>query len=414
MLLALPSQVLSQYAATASLLSLTALVLLVADLIWKRRYAKKKLVVSTSKQSAGKSPSFYGDRDAAPIDVTQTPPYKSASFDPTTERPEQWWLDDYISDRVYATTMALRSLPPHDWLRIDSNYAARMAHKRNVLDGSAAGTLGYEALCCEEGGVEACEELLGLLVEYLPRRFPKVWVLERPKGEQTSIRNLVTGETYVVDKPYEGKAALEVIGRITEEDLAVLLPGGGEKGVDGLEQEYVLKAAVSAFPAGFDIKEKMNQPLTTIHDPVPTYKERLRKAMNKFFSNFGPDKLMMRVNWSINDKEEFFLVDGGHLYENDDGIVDESIDINQVHLRIERQVLRRLPKTGAMCMLTKTYLHRLVDIADYPGFAARLGGLLHKLPEKLAFYKRRPVWGKVILQYLDEMAAKHPTVSGEP
>lgn len=63
---------------------------------------------------------------------------------------------------------------------------------------------------------------------------------------------------------------------------------------------------------------------------------------------------MMRVNWSINDKEEFFLVDGGHLYENDDGIVDESIDINQVHLRIERQVLRRLPKTGAMCMLTKT------------------------------------------------------------
>lgn len=61
-----------------------------------------------------------------------------------------------------------------------------------------------------------------------------------------------------------------------------------------------------------------------------------------------------------------------------------------------------------------SYLHRLVDIADYPGFAARLGGLLHKLPEKLAFYKRRPVWGKVILQYLDEMAAKHPTVSGEP
>ncbi|KAK8162500.1 hypothetical protein IWX90DRAFT_415776 [Phyllosticta citrichinensis] len=407
MLLALPSQVLSQCASAATLLSFTALLFLIADAIWKKRRVERSSFPSTSGTNVGKSPSFYGARDAAPIDVTQTTPYKSASFDPTTEKPEQWWLDDYISDRVYATTMALRSLPSPDWLRIDSNYAARMAHKRNVLEGSSSGTLGYEALCCEEGGVEACEELLGLLVEYLPRRFPRVWTLERQDGERR-MKNLVTGEISLVDRPYGGRSALEVIGRITEEDLAVLLPGGEEKSADGLEQEYVLKAAVSAFPAGFDIKEKMNQPLTSIHDPVPTYKERLRKAMNKFFSNFGPDKLMMRINWSINDKEEFFLIDGGHLYEGDDGIVDESVDINQVHLRIERQVLRRLPKTGAMCMLTKTYLHRLVDIAEHPGLAARLGGLLHKLPEKLAFYKRRPVWGKVVLQYLDEMAKQHP------
>ncbi|KAK7514434.1 uncharacterized protein IWZ02DRAFT_74475 [Phyllosticta citriasiana] len=411
MLLARESQVLSQYATAATLLSFTALLFWFADAIWKRRCVKRSSFTSFNGKSVGKTPSFYGARDAVPIDVTQTPPYKSASFDPITEKPEQWWLDDYISDRVYATTMALRSLPPHDWLRIDSNYAARMAHKRNVLDGSTAGTLGYEALCCEEDGHEACEELLGLLVEYLPRRFPRVWALKRQGGNR-SMKNQVTGEAYLVDKPYGGKSALEVIGRIIEEDLAVLLPGKGKKGVDSLEQEYVLKAAVSAFPAGFDIKEKMDQPLTAIHDPVPTYKERLRKAMNKFFSNFGPDKLMMRINWSINDKEEFFLVDGGHLYENDDGIVDESIDINQVHLRIERQVLRRLPKTGAMCMLTKTYLHRLVDIAEYPGFAARLGGLLHKLPEKLAFYKRRPVWGKVVLQYLDNMAEKNPAILG--
>jgi hypothetical protein len=68
------------------------------------------------------------------------------------------------------------------------------------------------------------------------------------------------------------------------------------------------------------------------------------------------DKLVMRLNWSINDKKELFLVAGGHLYEGDaeDTAADEGIDINQVQLRVERQVLRRLPKSNAMCMLTKT------------------------------------------------------------
>lgn len=64
----------------------------------------------------------------------------------------------------------------------------------------------------------------------------------------------------------------------------------------------------------------------------------------------------MRLNWSINDHEELFLVTGGHLYENDaaDTKPDEDIDIEQVQLRVERQVLRRLPKSNAMCMFTKT------------------------------------------------------------
>jgi len=120
--------------------------------------------------------------------------------------------------------------------------------------------------------------------------------------------------------------------------------------------------------------------------------------------------MVMRLNWSINDKEELFLVSGGHLYETDSEEVhaDETIDINQVQLRIERQVLRRLPRTGAICFITKTYLYPLTEISKTPGFAARLGGLLHKLPEKFAFYKRKPVWGKVVLAYLDEMAEKFP------
>ncbi|EKG16977.1 hypothetical protein MPH_05803 [Macrophomina phaseolina MS6] len=290
--------------------------------------------------------------------------------------------------------MALRSCAPDDWLRIDCNYAARMAHKRRILD-----EVGWPgAIDCRPEADAAVEELLEDLVAYLPRRFPGVWGTEEEGSRVRWLRNGVTGERW------------EVVARVTEEDLAVLVPGEGEEEKE--EEEYVLKAAVSAFPAGFEMREKMDKGLTAIHGPVPVYKERLRTAMNKFFKSVGPEKLVMRVNWGINDREELFFLEGTHLHEGDTATANEHIDINQVQLRVERQVLRRLPKSGAMCMLTKTYLYRLVDIAEEPGFAARLGGMLHKLPEKIAFYKGKPLWGKVVLAYLDEMAAKHPTLPG--
>lgn len=62
----------------------------------------------------------------------------------------------------------------------------------------------------------------------------------------------------------------------------------------------------------------------------------------------------MRLNWAINDRVELFLVEGGHLYDEVDVVADESIDINEVQVRVERQVLRRLQRTKAICMVTKT------------------------------------------------------------
>ncbi|KAF2500801.1 hypothetical protein BU16DRAFT_259183 [Lophium mytilinum] len=274
---------------------------------------------------------------------------------------------------------------------MDKNFAARMALKQQVID-----KVGPDALDCREGGLEGCIELLGILTEYLTRRFPSVFKLSE---DGIYIRNAVTNETHRVVAPYDNHP-LHVAGRLVEDDLNILTPGP-----DG---EYVLSAVLSAFPAGFHVREKMGKPMTEIHKTVPTYKEKLQKAMNKYFDSVGPSKLVMRLNWSINDHEELFLVEGAHLYENDVPVVDTSIDIDQVQLRVERQVLRRLPKSGAMCMLTKTYLYRLVEIAEYPGFAARLAGLLHKLPTKFAFYKRKPVWGEIVLGYLDEMAKRHP------
>ncbi|KAF9629365.1 hypothetical protein BFW01_g10568 [Lasiodiplodia theobromae] len=287
-----------------SLLSLSILLPLFLHLLWRLLLNPQNPKPSTQAHPEGKptarkksQSSFYGTPTTTPLNFTNVAPFptspsSSSSSPHVSTEPDRWYRDRTLisaPDRVYTPTMALRTCPFDDWLRVDTNYPARMTHKRNVLD-----AYGWKQV----GGAMAC----------------------RPEAEA---------------------AVRELLG---------------------------------------------------------------------FFKNVAADRLLMRVNWGINDREELFFLDGTHLYEGDEAAPDEKIDISQVQLRIERQVLRRLPRSGAICMLTKTYLYRLVEIAEEPGFAARLGGMLHKLPEKLAFYKRKPVWGKAVLAYLDEMAAKHPAL----
>ncbi|KAI1608254.1 hypothetical protein EDD37DRAFT_654253 [Exophiala viscosa] len=364
-----------------SLITLVALYVYLQRLNAKPSQTKSLLKDIAPTTSTGSCSS--GSDPVTQLDFTNVGPYKP-NFQYEDEEPISWYEKDFISDRVYSITMAIEKLAFNDWIVFDKNYKKRMDLKAKVLEEA-----GSDAIDCREGGYDGCVEMLECLVNYLPRRFPTIFTLS---ADKSVINNRVTGESFNVSPPYVKHHPLYIAGRLVEDDLNIL--------VEGPSGEYVLKAVLSAFPAGFHVRDKMDKTLTEIHQTVPT-----------FFKSVDPSKMVVRVNWAINDHEELFLTEGAHLYENDVGEADESIDIEQVQLRVERQVLRRLPRTKAICFVTKTYLYRLVDIAEIPGFATRLGGLLHKLPEKFAFYKRKPVWGKVVLAYLDEMAAKYPAES---
>lgn len=57
---------------------------------------------------------------------------------------------------------------------------------------------------------EACGELLELLADYLPKRYPTLFTRERPD----SITNLVTEERFDAVSQTKGTAALLVISRL--------------------------------------------------------------------------------------------------------------------------------------------------------------------------------------------------------
>ncbi|MDP9167504.1 MAG: DUF3445 domain-containing protein, partial [Actinomycetota bacterium] len=58
-----------------------------------------------------------------------------------------------------------------------------------------------------------------------------------------------------------------------------------------------------------------------------------------------------------------------------------------IHLRVETQHLLRLPDSGAICFLIRTYLLPMCDLATVEPWRLRTAAVLAELPEDLADYK---------------------------
>ena len=59
-------------------------------------------------------------------------------------------------------------------------------------------------------------------------------------------------------------------------------------------------------------------------------------------------------------------------------------DLSQLWFRQERQVLRRLPKSGAVVWMVHTYIEPLVEVAQEPGVPGRMASLIRSWDDVLA------------------------------
>lgn len=61
-----------------------------------------------------------------------------------------------------------------------------------------------------------------------------------------------------------------------------------------------------------------------------------------------------------------------------------AVDPSHVRMRVERQTLRRLPRTGAIVFGIRTYLTPLEDLASEPEVPGRLASAIRSWPEDVA------------------------------
>jgi dimethylamine monooxygenase subunit A len=285
-------------------------------------------------------------------------------------------------DGPWRLAMGLKALDLDDWIEIDEHFAGELAERRRLLDQRQGEVLGALP---ESAAGQA--ELLELLLEHLPKRFPAHY--RRGNGE---LANLVTGERF--DLAAWRAAPLELAGRLVQEDFCLLQPG---------EAAYRLVAGVLCFPSHWRLADKLGRPLEVIHEPVPGFAGGLARTVDRFFASLQVARPVWRVNWSLVDTPQLFLPPE-HRAERK--VIAAERAGEQLWLRVERQTLRRLPRSGDVLFGIRTHLAPLAAAIDGPDAARALGARVREMPPAMAAYKGIAAIREPLLAWLDDRAGR--------
>lgn len=296
--------------------------------------------------------------------------------------------------------MGLCTIKPEDWIELDNQYAKyhgtkafRIAERRD------------KCIMVAPEAAAASVELLQELVAYLPERYPTLF-----KRTERGIENLWSGESFDVSSltgtgPEEeaveqGCKAMEIAARLIQDDLILM--------IERADNQYYLLAGAALLPGFWRLTQKFGMSLAELHTSgdVPQYKEKLHKGMYNLFRRLKPEQMVGRNNY-------FIQVDDSLAWswsigpEDGDGEISWSMAeknkaVEHHYFRSERQTLRRLPKTGAVCFTIRTYFEPIKAIAEEEYAPGRLASAIRSWGNHVAKYKGMERYGEVLLEFLDK------------
>lgn len=240
--------------------------------------------------------------------------------------------------------IALETLDPSNLILIDKTYKDRLALRTSLLEQYNDVIIGVDDPS-DTRIRDAVEEYYTFIIgTYLPGRYPGLFKLHPTTlsdGPKTyMLENNATGEIWPITMPDETRRGLEILTRVIDEDILFLLrdtdtPSNTESGKEKEDDDvkYRLKAYAACFPSGFDTRQKLGLRLAAIHTPVPGYREKLERSMDRFFARLEVGKYVKRVNWSVTTDAQLFAAFGGvHGHEGDglEGLKLEELDLDSV------------------------------------------------------------------------------------
>lgn len=266
-----------------------------------------------------------------------------------------------------------------------------------------------EILVMEEGSLEAQRETLELLIAYLPKRYPDLYTYNQQQHSLTV--HPIDTIFHLNDRRWQERP-LELCSRIIQEDLVLMRPGpaipGNEKQQSKLyyKEGYYMAAATVQFSFE-DLPQKLGQPLEFIHAPVPGYEKHLRRTMNLLFSNIKADQApLWRTTWDIHPTgilDHVKVKTFTHVtYETA-----AQVRSSQLHLKVEYQTIRRLPRSNYLLFTIKSMMDPLRSLeAVSPLAAVCLAASIRGRSRDMLIYKGLHTESTIhaVLAYLDEIA----------
>ena len=284
----------------------------------------------------------------------ETPPVEAASFS-AMPIPEQI-LPQLVGEN-FRHRLGTFPVEIANWLLRDAEFDLTVQLKKKLL-----ATRRSEVVGLQPGGEDVAQEAAQLVSQWAGVEL-----------SSTGINALVDASLLVAD------------------DLAVLQP---VKSQDGSEQ-LLLNAAVVCCPSRWMLSEKMGHNMLAIHEPVAKYADHVGAAVDTYFQRLTVEKPVWRSNWIIQDHPALFQpqIPSGPLVKTPD----------ELWIRMERQTLRRLPKTGGILFTIRGYQQPLPEyLSRSKQIAQATRTLVERLPDDVAQYKSVLKYRPAIMTWINQ------------
>ncbi|MEL6289652.1 MAG: DUF3445 domain-containing protein [Pseudomonadota bacterium] len=309
--------------------------------------------------------------------------------------------------------IGLQAVSTDDWITLDARSGAQLRAKAQLLAERPG-----DIVRARDNSRAAQEEVLSLLADHLCERHCAHYVRDgttvhaRDADVRVSTASCDEGEPDVApgggtrgtsparladDLVHRDPLPLVRAARLVPDDLVIMRAS---------PQGHRLVAAVLAFPSSWRLAEKFNQPMATIHAPVPGFADGTRNArmIERIFANLQPDVPAERFNWSLNRSGALYHPHSDHA--EDAALFDQAEPA--AWLRVERQTLRRLETPGCILFTIGVSVDPLVAIArdpNGPAHARRLAVQIDAMDDAEAAYKGLTASRHAVASWLRDVAA---------
>lgn len=190
---------------------------------------------------------------------------------------------------------------------------------------------------------------------------------------------------------------LDAAARLVPEDLVLMVERptrGADRGASGVaDRRLVFGGGSVCFPNRWDLRSKLGRTLSEVHAPVPQLNRRLDRSIDRFLERLRPDRAYWRMGWGIIDVDDRYTPPGRARPSPTGAPLDR-------FLRVERETLRRFPRTGCVLFTIRTYVHPLGEIVHERGAARALAEQVATMDADIRAYKDLDVIGDRLVEAL--------------
>ncbi|KAF8575224.1 hypothetical protein K439DRAFT_1623749 [Ramaria rubella] len=289
----------------------------------------------------------------------------------------------------YFQTMAHQPMHINDWIEIDKDLKWYLREKSRVISEQ-----GKRVLDSLPENDDACNELLEVLVDWLPKRYPTLFEMIGSPGE--GIWNKVTDEKLVGLKHKQGVEALLEISKLVQDDFLM-----AREREDG--HVYFVGGLV-AFPGFYLLSEKINKSLKETHEDVPYFNDKLLLSVERTLKRFKPEEPFERTSWEIVDDRELFYHNIASISPG--ATLPELLHPKDLFFRVDHQTFRKLPRSRGIIFGVRPIMKRLEDFSDSPLVPALLARIHEDGDRTLMNYKLAPLYEAKVIPYLQELTQR--------